>query len=163
MTALPYKADREPHRQGGARRTKRRWKFTMVIFALALWFSFSLSACRSRTGVLRTGPHQPEREGAPLRVRAMPPPVKVEAVPLRRNKDCFYQDGSWVPAGNSWSWVKGEWILPPADCYYAPPRTAYEEFGVGTALVHRPGFWHPRVSTKKECGEPKKCPASLGE
>lgn len=144
-------------------RTFSNIRWTSAAIALVALVAFPLTACGTRTGVLRMGPHQPEREPAPLRVRAMPPPVKVEAIPLRRNKDCFYRDGAWVPEGNSWRWEKGEWILPADACYYAPPRTAYEDFGVGTALVHRPGFWHPRTPTKKECGEPKKCPALQGE
>jgi hypothetical protein len=148
------------HRPASPRGT---WIVSVAICTLTFALVVCFAGCRPRTGILRTGPHIPEREGAPLRVRAMPPPVKVEAVPLRRNKDCFYRDGAWVPEGNSWRWEKGEWILPPTACYYAPPRTAYEDFGVGTALVHRPGFWHPRTPMKKACGEPKKCPAPQGE
>lgn len=121
-----------------------------------------LGACSSGTGIVRTGPHLPGKEPKPIRVSEPPPPVQIEAIPLRRNEDCFYRDGAWENDGSGWRWRKGEWILPPADCYYAPPQTSYEEFDVGTALVHRPGVWHPRGKDGKRCPKAKPCPAPLG-
>ncbi len=123
----------------------------------------SVFACSSGTGIVRTGPHLPEKEKKPISVSKPPPPVKVEAIPLRRNEDCYFRDGAWENDGSGWRWRKGEWILPPPDCYYAPPQTSYEEFDVGTALVHRPGVWHPRSKDGTRCQKEKACPAPQGD
>ncbi len=118
--------------------------------------------CEKGGGGVRTGRHLPEKEKKPIRVSQPPPPVKVEAVPLRRNEECFFRDGAWENDGSGWVWTKGEWILPPEGCYYAPPHTGYEEFDVGTTLVHRPGVWHPRGKATRKCAAEKPCPPPLG-
>jgi hypothetical protein len=82
---------------------------------------------------------------------------------LRRNKHCVYMDGEWSPAGGQWTWKRGEWILAPSGCYYAPPQTTYEEFKAGAALVHRPGVWHPKTKSDVECADPRPCPVSQGK
>lgn len=133
-----------------------------LLFGL-LFLPPTIVGCSGSTGVARMGPHIPEKEGKPIRVSEPPPPVKVEAIPLRRNKDCVFRDGAWVNDGSGWRWKKGEWILPPLGCYYAPPQTAYEEFDIGTALVHRPGVWHPRRKSDAECPKPRECPAPQGD
>lgn len=115
-------------------------------------------ACGSGTGIVRTGPHRASEELPPLRVSSAPPAPKVETLPLRRNNKCFFRDGAWVPEGRAWKWEKGEWILPPTACYYAPPQTRYEDLDVGPALVHRKGVWHPTVGRGAKCSEPKPCP-----
>lgn len=137
------------------------WLKRTVLLGLLICPSL-LGACSGGTGVAKMGPHRPDKEAKPIRVAEPPPPVKVEAIPLRRNKDCVFRDGAWVNNGSGWRWKKGEWILPPLGCYYAPPQTTYEEFDVGTALVHRPGAWHPRGKAHVECPKPRKCPAPSG-
>lgn len=141
-------------------KTFRRVKSTLLIGLLLL--PPVLLGCSGGTGVARMGPHLPEKEPKPIRVSSPPPPVKVEAIPLRRNKECVYRDGAWVNDGSGWQWERGAWILAPLGCYYAPPQTSYEEFDVGTALVHRPGVWHPRGKSGGDCPKARECPAPEG-
>jgi hypothetical protein len=117
-------------------------------------------ACASDTGIVPLGPHRPELEPKPIRVRSPSPPVEIAVLPLRRNEECFYLDGHYAPQGSSWRWVTGEWILPPADCYYAPPTTQYEKLEVGTTLVFRKGAWHPQNEENNKCGPALACPAA---
>lgn len=124
-----------------------------VAFALGLGI-----ACSANTGVIKTGPHLPDGEPPPIEVGEPPPPTKIEAVPLRRNKNCDFRDGTWKPSGGGWEWEKGEWILAPKGCYYAPPTTRYEALKSGPALVHRKGAWHPLGSGKGQCASPRPCP-----
>ena len=55
-------------------------------------------------------------------------------------------------------WTRGEWVLPPKGCYYAPPRTGYEDLDVGTALVFRAGAWLPYTKGLITCEQPRPCP-----
>jgi hypothetical protein len=115
-------------------------------------------ACGSNAGVIKTGPHIPDKEARPVEVDEPPPATKVEAVPLRRNKNCDYRDGAWKPAGRGWEWEEGEWILSPKGCYYAPPTIRYEDLKSGPALVYREGTWHPLGSGTGQCASPRPCP-----
>jgi len=129
------------------------------LFAFALCASLLSSSCGSKTGLVTRGPHLVDKEEAPHKVLHRPPPAEIEVMPLRRNKNCFYLDGYHEPKGSAWSWVHGSWILPPVDCYYAPPQTLYEDLDVGTTLVHRKGVWHPLPSNvAQSCGDPLECP-----
>lgn len=120
---------------------------------------FALFSCGSKNILLPTGPHIPQKESAPLRVKTPPPPARIEVVPLRRNSRCLYRDGHWSPRGSTWTWSKGEWVLPPEGCYYAPPQTRYEDVELGTTLVHREGTWHPsNPKSEGTCAEALACP-----
>jgi hypothetical protein len=117
--------------------------------------------CSQKTALVPRGPHLPQREPPPVRVRSAAPLAQIEVVPLRRNKRCYYQDGYWSPDGGVWIWTKGQWILPPPGCYYAPPATHYEDLKVGTTLVYRPGTWHTLLPQRSlTCTEPQPCPAA---
>lgn len=117
----------------------------------------ALSACgRSAIDVPR-GPHRPAAEEPPLRVSKMPPPAKIEVVPLQRNEECRYLDGHYEPVAGSWQWAQGAWVQPPANCYYAAPVTRYEKIQGGTTLVHRPGVWLERNEDEGACPAPTPC------
>lgn len=126
----------------------------------ALLVSLFAIACGSGAAVVRTGPHRPSEEPPPKRVSSAPPPPKVETLPLRRNSKCFFRDGEWTPSGRAWKWEKGEWILPPPGCYYAPPQTRYEDLDVGPALVFRKGVWLSTLARGAKCTNPKPCPVA---
>lgn len=128
-----------------------------VLLTLVVVCVFLVPACAGKTAVVRTGPHRPSEEPPPVRVGRPPPPAEVETLPLRRNPDCYYQDGYYEPDGSTWKWVKGSWILPPRGCYFAPPSTAYEDLDIGTTLVFRPGVWHSYQGLFK-CAAPAECP-----
>ncbi len=136
---------------------------TPLLLLVAAGVLMTAPACSSRTPVVRSGPHRPADEPPPIRVRRPPPPAEVETLPLRRNPACYYQDGHHEPAGDGWKWVKGRWLLPPRGCYFAPPTTAYEDLEVGTALVFRPGVWHPFQRWVLTCAAPRDCPDKNAE
>src|SRR5690606_17808162 len=140
----------------------RAHRSTQVTLVTTLVFVvLSAVACSRTTALLPRGPHLPNKEPPPLRVREAPPPAQIEVVPLRRNKRCYYQDGYWSPDGGAWVWTKGQWILPPPACYYAAPATQYEDLKVGTTLVHRPGAWHSLFPRQAQtCADPQPCPAA---
>lgn len=117
-------------------------------------------ACSSNSGVVPLGPHRPDTEPAPKRVRNIPPPVEIQVMPLRRNDACYFLDGHHEPDGDDWIWKKGEWILPPSDCYYAPPTTRYERISGGTTLVFRAGVWLPKDENGPPCASAEPCPAA---
>lgn len=120
--------------------------------------SLLLTACGAASITVPTGPHRPQREPAPQIVTKAPPSARVEVVPLRRNPACHYLDGHYQPAGNTWVWEKGKWVLVRNGCYYAPPTTHYEHIEGGTTLVFRPGAWHRRDDAPPRC-EPRACPS----
>jgi hypothetical protein len=128
------------------------------------WALLALS-CGSPSVLVPKGPHVPSEEAAPIRVKRPPPPAQIEVMPLRRNNECFYRDGSWSPKGRSWTWTKGDWVLVPDGCYYAPAQTRYEILEIGTTLVHRSGSWHPVTSKgQSKCAPVQTCPdANAGQ
>lgn len=133
----------------------------MRLKRLPLYLLTMLSlGCGSNTGVVPLGPHRPEAEAPPTRVRDVPPPVEIQVMPLRRNKACYFLDGHHEPEGDTWLWKKGEWILPPSDCYFAPPTTRYERVSGGTTLVFRPGVWLPNEEDGPACAPARACPAA---
>ena len=132
---------------------------TMRTFAAMTLAALAL-ACSADTGIVPMGPHRPNKEPRPLRVRTPSPPVELQVLPLRRNQECFFLDGHYVPKGDAWHWIPGKWILPPEDCYYAAPSTRYEKLDVGTTLVFRAGAWHPNSEDDPECSPVRACPAA---
>lgn len=134
--------------------TGRRLRASQALFALAvlIW------GCQKANVLVPRGPHRIDQEPGPVRVRSPPPPANIEVLPLRRNPSCFYLDGHHEPRGGGWVWQQGAWILPPAHCAYAPPRTSYEQIAGGTTLVYRAGAWHPKKLGGQPCDAPKSCP-----
>lgn len=100
-----------------------------------------LGACGGGTPLVESGPPG-ERDGG-TRVHRMPPPAKVEVIPLRRSPTCEWLDGYWDYRGGDWRWVKGAWIEPPKDCHYSPPSTRFEQSSGGSVPIYRPGAFYP--------------------
>jgi hypothetical protein len=68
-----------------------------------------------------TGPVPP---GAPGReVPYPPPPARVETLPPRPAGGQAWQvwiDGQWDWDGQTWRWLPGAWVTPPANAYFTP-------------------------------------------
>ncbi len=119
-------------------------------------------ACTKKDFGVPRGPHRAAQEDEPERVKKPPPPAEVEVVPLRRNDTCLYMDGYYKPTQGTWIWQQGEWVVPPADCYYAPPETHYEKVTGGTTLVHRKGVWLKNKGSGL-CEDAQPCPRLFGQ
>jgi hypothetical protein len=115
--------------------------------AASLIATILLLNCGGAVDLVPRGPRG--RGGPPIaQVGTLPPPAKVEVVPLRRHPDCFWQDGFWevgdprAQGSNAWSWKPGSWVRTPPGCRYAPPQTAVENTGNGTHLLYIPGAYY---------------------
>lgn len=115
----------------------------------------ALGACGGKTPLVEEGPPGQPRDGG-TRVHRMPPPAKVEVIPLRRSPTCVWLDGYWDYRGGDWRWVKGAWIEPPEDCHYTPPSTRFEQSSGGSIPIYRRGEFYPDEPGGK-CEAVKRC------
>jgi len=105
--------------------------------ALAIVGVLALTACDQSIPTPRLGPHSNEE---PVTVPYPPPPAKVEVIPSppQELKNPVWIDGEWQWKGRRWVWQAGQWELPAAGGYYAPPTTL--RLADGT-LLYYPGTW----------------------
>ena len=100
-----------------------------------------LSACERLIPTPKLGPHMNEE---PVTVPFPPPPAKVEVIPSPppELKEPVWIDGEWQWKGSRWVWHAGQWELPVAGSYYAPPTTLRLTDGT---LLYYPGTWKDRA------------------
>ncbi len=128
---------------------------TIALVALA-------AACTPGLRKPPTGPH-PAFGAEPIFVDEAPPPAKIDEVPpAPSNESCVWIDGAWAYTDRGWQWTAGEWILPPASCYFAPPAIGWINADEKGLLWYRPGRWYgPEGSSTGEksatCAEPTPC------
>lgn len=92
-----------------------------------------------------------------LEVDYPPPPAQIEemAEELPGRPECEWLDGHYVFRGRRWQWVAGQWIVPPADCSYEPPRVSWSS-GKSPRLYYTPPRWY-RTDGKTACQAPLPC------
>lgn len=99
-----------------------------------------------------------------------PPGVRVEHVASRApSEGCRWVDGQWVWVQHRWEWLPGGWVLPSADCYYAPPRLRWAPAAVSAAnaeargelLYHTAGAWYSALEGAA-CSGVVDCPGGPG-
>ncbi len=90
-----------------------------------------------------------------------PPPAEVEEMSYRHDDDdCVWIDGYYAWNGR-WVWQRGKWVLPPADCYYAPSVVAWSRTAE-PRLYFTPPRWFKNDAialseSQAVCPAPKAC------
>lgn len=115
-------------------------------------------ACSSSLRTVPLGPHL--AAGAPTVVEFEPPPAKVEMITEDPGAPCRWLDGRWEWVGRSWRWTSGRWVIPPEQCYFAPPLALWVPSTGTGELFYRPGRWY-RDDGQGVCEEEvKPCPGA---
>lgn len=140
----------------------------MVLFrARVLGTGFSLSVlvgCGGGLALAPSGPH-PLHIQEFVEVDYPPPPNQVEEIPesVEGEPDCVWTDGHYDWDG-SWMWRPGRWVLPPEDCYYAPPVVAWSKTRDPKLYYSPPRWYREEASTLPEaravCSPPPTCPGT---
>jgi len=84
-----------------------------------------------------------------------PPPAQVEetTAELAGRPECRWIDGHYEFRGRKWQWARGDWVIPPAGCSYAPRVLAW---GADRQLYYTPPRWY-RADGKTTCQAPPSC------
>ena len=118
-------------------------------------------ACGASAPLVPKGPHPPHvQEFVP--VAFPPPPAKVEELASGVDDErCAWMDGYYAWAGRRWEWHAGSWVLPPTDCYYAPPAVAWSKAGEPQLYFTPPRWYRTNASElgadRAVCREPAPC------
>jgi hypothetical protein len=141
------------HRYRPKRGPQVLWYLTL---GAALWFG----GCHGSVPLVPVGP-PPSAPIPGLEVDTFPPPAKVEVIPLRRQSECYWQDGYWdarprLFGSSEWNWRPGSWVLVPKGCYYAPPRTEVERSSTRHRLLYTRGAYYP-YDPKVTCAPAEEC------
>ncbi|HEV8244640.1 MAG TPA: hypothetical protein VGP93_02640 [Polyangiaceae bacterium] len=98
-------------------------------------------ACGGGVALVPSGPHPPHLQEF-VEVDFPPPPAQIEEMTesLDSNSDCAWVDGHYHWDGH-WVWRAGRWVLPPEDCYYAPPVMAWSK-AAEPKLYYSPPRWY---------------------
>lgn len=130
------------------------WRTPSLRFALGLPLGLAC-ACAASVATLPQREHP--RSAMLVPVPYLPPPAKVEMIPLRRDEACKWRDGYYDFIGGDYRWVRGEWIRLDAECWYAPPVVRMKRSDQGQSLMLlRPAFYRDRTG-QKTCEKPAPC------
>jgi hypothetical protein len=120
-----------------------------------------LVACGGGVTVVSMGPH-PLHIQEFVQVEFPPPPAQIEEMTedYEPNTDCAWVDGHYRWEGH-WTWYPGRWVLPPDDCYYAPPVIAWSRTR-DPKLYYSPPRWYREdaellPAARAVCPEPRSC------
>jgi hypothetical protein len=111
---------------------------------LAALLALALVGCGYTVPTPKTGPHENEE---PIEVPFPPPPARVELIPkppVGKEKSAVWVDGAWEWKVHRWVWLAGQWEVPQANTYYAPPTTIRLSDG---SLKYFPGAWKTATSS----------------
>jgi hypothetical protein len=83
-----------------------------------------------------------------------PPPAQIETIDerLAGRPECHSLDGHYEWRGRRWQWLSGEWMIPPADCHYAPSVLSWGP-PPNARLYYTPPRWY-RADGKTQCPAP---------
>lgn len=123
--------------------------------------STCIASCGGGTPLLREAP-MPKSASATT-VTSLPPPARVEVLPIRRNSECRWQDGYYRPratfsmaGATEWIWTPGAWVVPTEGCRYARPRTEAERSKDGGRIAYFPPLYFD-PTTGEACPQPAPC------
>jgi hypothetical protein len=134
-------------------RARAAWCAVVAVVAVA--------ACGASVPLVPKGPHPPHvQEFVP--VAFPPPPAKVEEIPNGVDDDrCAWVDGYYAWVGRHWEWRAGRWVVPPNDCYYAPPVAKWSKSGEPELYFTPPRWYRSNASelgmSQALCKEPEPC------
>lgn len=116
-----------------------------------------LASCASGVPTVPKGPHGAAAVAA-LIVDGAPPTAQVETVGAPPSPECAWLDGEWQYVDGDWLWRGGRWVMPPPDCYYAPPVASWVST-TGTSVLYYVGRQWYREGGKKLCSKVPECSA----
>ncbi|HEX8951159.1 MAG TPA: hypothetical protein VF945_04905 [Polyangia bacterium] len=87
--------------------------------------------------------YQPPLAGAPIVVRAVPPPLLIESRPELPRPDAVWIPGYWSWSGRRYVWIGGVWSAPRPGWVWIAPQWQRRSDGRWQWL---PGHWQARVT-----------------
>ena len=133
-----------------------------MVMIVALGAGFGSSSCGGQLPGPPTGPHLTDSHNRAIVVKFPAPPVRPECLPPQPSEACVWVDGSWRWTLRRWGWLAGAWVVPPADCYYAPAYAQWLRTGSDAdgkprdQLYYFHASWYPN-QTGGKCAAPKLC------